>query len=107
MAAKLITCILLYVCSMYPHYKTVSYITEPVYMDHKDYIIKVEICFKYMYLRKHAHATYRDFFCCKIENFQLKIFNIFAQNIDCEPPHRGGSKEYPHSMFWIRYIENK
>ena len=32
------------------------------------------------------------------------IFLIFAQNIDCgytlEPPHRGGSNEYPQSMFW-------
>ena len=31
------------------------------------------------------------------------IFLISAQNIDCvyslEPPHRGGSKEYPQSMF--------
>ena len=31
------------------------------------------------------------------------VFLIFAQNIDfgytLEPPHRGGSKEYPHSMF--------
>ena len=43
----------------------------------------------------------------KIENFHLKIFDIFlifAQNIDCgytlEPPRRGGSNEYPQSMFW-------
>ena len=32
------------------------------------------------------------------------IFRISAQNIDCgyslEPPHRGGSNEYPQSMFW-------
>ena len=32
------------------------------------------------------------------------IFLIFAQNIDCwyslEPPRRGGSNEYPQSMFW-------
>ena len=32
------------------------------------------------------------------------IFLIYAQNIDCgyslEPPHRGGSNEYPQSMFW-------
>ena len=42
----------------------------------------------------------------KYDNFQLKkidIFLIFAQNIDCgyslEPPCRGGSKEYPQSMF--------
>ena len=30
-------------------------------------------------------------------------FLIFAQNIDCgymlEPPHRGGSNEYPQSIF--------
>ena len=38
-------------------------------------------------------------------NFQIKqyIFHISAQNIDCgyslEPPHRGGSNEYPQSMF--------
>ena len=32
------------------------------------------------------------------------IFIISAQNIDCgyslEPPRRGGSNEYPQSMFW-------
>ena len=32
------------------------------------------------------------------------IFLISAQNIDCgytlEPPQRGGSNEYPQSMFW-------
>ena len=38
--------------------------------------------------------------------FQIKnsdIFRISAQNIDCgyslEPPRRGGSNEYPQSMF--------
>ena len=43
---------------------------------------------------------------CKNDNFQMKIFDIFlifAQNIDCgytlEPPQRGGSNEYPQSMF--------
>ena len=42
----------------------------------------------------------------KNENFQIKnsdIFHISAQNIDCgyslEPPRRGGSNEYPQSMF--------
>ena len=42
----------------------------------------------------------------KKKNFQLKksdIFHISAQNIDCgyslEPPRRGGSNEYPQSMF--------
>ena len=32
------------------------------------------------------------------------IFLISAQNIDCgyslEPPRRGGSNEYPQTMFW-------
>ena len=39
--------------------------------------------------------------------FQIKnsdIFHISAQNIDCgyllEPPRRGGSNEYPQSMFF-------
>ena len=42
----------------------------------------------------------------KTEKFQIKnsdIFHISAQNIDrghsLEPPRRGGSNEYPHSMF--------
>ena len=45
----------------------------------------------------------------KNENLQWKfldIFLIFAQNIDCgytlEPPQRGGSNEYPQSMFWSK-----
>ena len=45
----------------------------------------------------------------KIENFQTKnsnIFHISAQNIDCgyslEPLRRGGSNEYPQSMFLSR-----
>ena len=43
----------------------------------------------------------------KTEIFQIKnsdIFHISAQNIDCgyplEPPRRGGSNEYPQSMFY-------
>ena len=51
--------------------------------------------------------TYRKFHVQKTENFQVKksnIFHISAQNIDCgyslEPPRRGGSNEYPQSMFW-------
>ena len=49
---------------------------------------------------------YRKFYNQKRENFQIKnsdIFHISAQNIDCgyslELPHRGGSNEYPQSMF--------
>ena len=49
---------------------------------------------------------YCKFYLPKNENFQIKlsdIFHISAQNIDCgyslEPPRRGGSNEYPQSMF--------
>ena len=52
-------------------------------------------------------------FGCKNENFQwtnFNIFLIFAQNIDCgytlEPPQRGGSNEYPQSMFWSKNKKN-
>ena len=35
--------------------------------------------------------------------FFFDIFHVSAQNIDCgfslEPARRGGSNEYPHSMF--------
>ena len=49
----------------------------------------------------------------KNENFQIKnsdIFQISAQNIYCgyslEPPRRGGSNEYPQSMFLSRNKQN-
>ena len=36
---------------------------------------------------------------------------MFAQNIDCgyklEPPRRGGSNEYPQSMFWSKNKKNR
>ena len=39
------------------------------------------------------------------------IFLIFAKNIDCgytlEPPRRGGSNEYPQSMFWSKNKKNR
>ena len=51
------------------------------------------------------------FFSHKNWKFQQKIFDIFlifAQNIDCgytlEP--RGGSNEYPQSMFWSKNKKN-
>ena len=51
----------------------------------------------------------------KIENFIRKMliffFFIFAKNIDCgytlEPPRRGGSNEYPQSMFWSENKKNR
>ena len=50
----------------------------------------------------------------KNEKFQIKFliffFHISAQNIDCgyslEPPRRGGSNEYPQSMFLSRNKKN-
>ena len=40
----------------------------------------------------------------KISDKNSDIIHISAQNIDCvyslEPPRRGGSNEYPQSMFW-------
>ena len=50
---------------------------------------------------------YGKFHLQKTEIFQIRnsdIFHISAQNIACgyslEPPRRGGSNEYPHSMFY-------
>ena len=64
-------------------------------------------------LRKHVRAIYSNISRCKNDNFQKKIFDIFlifAQNIDCgytlEPPQRGGSNEYPQSMFWSKNKKN-
>ena len=74
-------------------------------------------------LRKHAYSNILKILAPKNENFQIKysdIFHISAQNIDCgyslepprdcryslEPPHRGGSNEYPQSMFSSRYKKN-
>ena len=49
----------------------------------------------------------------KNEQFSVKkndIFHISAQNIDCgyslEPLRRGGSNEYPQSMFLSRNMKN-
>ena len=49
---------------------------------------------------------YWKFYLHKTENFQIKISDIFhisAQNIDCG---RGGSNEYPQSMFLRRNKKN-
>ena len=52
-------------------------------------------------LRKLAHAIYRDFLALKIENFQLKNFDIFLIF------GRDGSNEYPQSMFWSKNKKKK
>ena len=60
-----------------------------------------------MTLWKQAYLNILKILPQKNENFQMKnsdILHISAQNIDCgyslEPPQRGGSNEYPQSMFW-------
>ena len=57
-------------------------------------------------LRKHAYSNILKISSPTTENFQIKnsdIFQILTQNIDCgyslEPPRRGGSNEYPQSLF--------
>ena len=64
-------------------------------------------------LRKHAYLNILKNLPPKNENFQIKnsdIFHISAQKLDCgyslEPPPRGGSNEYPQSMFLSRNKKN-
>ena len=64
-------------------------------------------------LRKHAYSNILKILPPKKVNLQIKnsdIFQISAQNIDCgyslEPPRRGGSNEYPQSMFLSRNKKN-
>ena len=64
-------------------------------------------------LRKHAYSYILKLLPPKNEHFQIKnsdVFHISAQNIDygysLEPPRRGGSNEYPQSMFLSRNKKN-
>ena len=69
---------------------------------------------KFRSLRKHAYSNILKISPPKTESFQIKILIVFfyisAQNIDCgytlELPHRGGSNEYPQSMFLSRNKKN-
>ena len=64
-------------------------------------------------LRKHAYSNILKILQPNKEKFQIKISDIFhisAENIVCgyslEPPRRGGSNEYPQSMFLNRIKRN-
>ena len=64
-------------------------------------------------LRKHAYSNILKISQPKPESFQIKksdIFHISAQNIGCgyslELPRRGGSNEYPQTMFFSRNKKN-
>ena len=74
------------------------------------YVYEILIC----HYENTPIQIYRKFHFKKTENFQIKnsdIFHISAQNIYCgyslEPPRRGGSNEYPQSMFLSRNKKNK
>ena len=61
----------------------------------------VSVCIKQTSLSKYTeNFTTKNW---KISDKKSDIFHISAQNIDCgyslEPPRRGGSNEYPQSMF--------
>ena len=75
------------------------------------------ISFKYIQKYFHYENTpiqiHWKFYHKKMAIFQIKnsnIFHISAQNIDCgyslEPPRRGGSNEYPQSIFLSRNNKN-
>ena len=53
----------------------------------------------------------KQFLVVKMKIFTGKISKFFAQNIDygypLEPPRRGGSNEYPQSMFWSKNKKNR
>ena len=62
-----------------------------------------------IFITKTCLFKYIENFTSKNRNFsdkKLIFFHISAQNIDCgyslEPPRRGGSNEYPQSMFLSR-----
>ena len=64
-------------------------------------------CFRMKSLRKRAFSNILKILQPKKENFQIKnteVLHISSQSIDCgyslEPPRRGGSNEYPQSMFF-------
>ena len=82
------------------------------FLSHIEYIYNTKINVVFIIimnpLRKHAYTNILKIFQPKKENFQVKIWDIFhipSQNIDCgyslEPPRRGGSNEYPQSMFFL------
>ena len=71
------------------------------------------LCHREFHYENTPIEIYGKFYNQKKEKIQTKntdIFHISAQNIDCgyslEPPRRGGSNEYPQSMFLSRNKKN-
>ena len=72
----------------------------------RNFVVSVRRSFQTAHYANMSVQYTAIFHGCKNANFQMKFFDIFlifAQNIDCgytlEPPQRGGSNEYPQSMF--------
>ena len=72
----------------------------------KDLLPEREQIIFFYTLRKHACLNILKILQPKNENFQIKnsdTFHITSQNMNCwyslEPPQRGGSNEYPQSLF--------
>ena len=100
-----------------PVKKSITYPIQPLYSDtlssYHTCLKHLNVYFTLCSLRKHAYSNIQKISRPKIENFQIKncyIFHISSQNIDCgyslEPPRRGGSNEYPQSMFLSRNKKN-
>ena len=69
-------------------------------------LLSVSAPYTLAYIMRTRLFKYIEDFTIKKGKFSIKksdIFHISAQNIDCgyslEPPRRGGSNEYPQSMF--------
>ena len=81
-----------------------------VQRQHSRFLFYVQSCSNLLKtLRKHAYSNILKILQPKKEKKMIKISDIFhisVQNIDCgyslEPPRRGGSNEYPQSMFFSR-----
>ena len=102
------------------HLLSSSYMISQGNCRFEEYLFGVEVNFSFLETRllngitKTRLFKYTENFTTKkMTIFQIKnsdIFHISAQNINCgyslEPPHRGGSNEYPQSMFLSRNNKN-
>ena len=103
-----------YSCHMHVLQKTIlRYFREYLWYRKSFTVDKIIECILALHYANMSVQYTAIFHGCKNDNFQMKIFGIFlifAQNIDCgytlEPPQRGGSNEYPQSMFWSKNKKN-
>ena len=92
--------------------KLASLAIKPSYLNQKDIQRNFRI-WNDQIITKTYLFKYTENFTTKKWKFSDKkiliFFHVSAQNIDCEyssePPRRGGSDEYPQSMFWAEISE--